>query len=80
VPKAKSSLFKSEKPTTKTNSTIFSQIQALAFEHTIDILKERLSELYRTAAENEFVRRDGTGQIVLVVVLVLAFEKCHLYA
>jgi len=41
-------------------STILSQIQTLAFEHTVDILKTRLSELYRTAAENEFVRRDGT--------------------
>lgn len=41
-------------------STILSQIQTLAFEHTVDILKTRLSELYRTAAENEFVRKDGT--------------------
>jgi len=41
-------------------STIFSQIQPLAFEHTVAVLKKRLATLYRTAAENEFVRQDGT--------------------
>jgi RHH-type proline utilization regulon transcriptional repressor/proline dehydrogenase/delta 1-pyrroline-5-carboxylate dehydrogenase len=40
-------------------STILSQIQPLAFEHTVDILKERLSEIYRTATRHEFVRQDG---------------------
>ena len=41
-------------------STIFSQIQPLAFEHTVDILKKRLSELYRSAAKHQFVRQDGS--------------------
>ena len=41
-------------------SAILPQIHVLAFEHTVDILKSQLSELYRTAAENEFARRDGT--------------------
>ncbi len=41
-------------------STIFSQIQPLAFEHTVDILKKRLSELYRSAAAHRFVRHDGS--------------------
>jgi len=41
-------------------STIFSQIQPLAFDHSVNVLQKRLSELYRTAAENEFVRHDGT--------------------
>ncbi|MGD8442633.1 MAG: bifunctional proline dehydrogenase/L-glutamate gamma-semialdehyde dehydrogenase [Desulfobacterales bacterium] len=40
-------------------STIFSQIQPLAFEQTVDILKKRLSELYRSAAKHQFVRQDG---------------------
>jgi RHH-type proline utilization regulon transcriptional repressor/proline dehydrogenase/delta 1-pyrroline-5-carboxylate dehydrogenase len=40
-------------------STIFSQIQPLAFDQTVNVLIERLSELYRTAAKTEFVRRDG---------------------
>jgi RHH-type proline utilization regulon transcriptional repressor/proline dehydrogenase/delta 1-pyrroline-5-carboxylate dehydrogenase len=41
-------------------STIFSQIQPLAFDHSVQVLQNRLSQLYRTAAENEFVRQDGT--------------------
>ena len=41
-------------------STIFSQIQPLAFDHTVEIIKERLSRLYREAIENQFVRQDGT--------------------
>ena len=41
-------------------STIFSQIQPLAFDHTVDILKKRLSELYRSAAAHHFVRYDGS--------------------
>ena len=41
-------------------STIFSQIQPLAFEHTVEVLVERLSRLYWTAKENVFVRKDGT--------------------
>ncbi len=41
-------------------STIYSQIQALAFEHTVNILIERLSRLYRTASAHYFERRDGT--------------------
>ncbi|MCP4751169.1 MAG: aldehyde dehydrogenase, partial [Proteobacteria bacterium] len=41
-------------------STIYSQIVSLAFEHTVDILTERLSRLYRTAKSHRFVRRDGT--------------------
>ncbi len=40
-------------------STILSQIQSLAFEQTVDILTERLSQLYRSAMQNQFVRRDG---------------------
>jgi RHH-type proline utilization regulon transcriptional repressor/proline dehydrogenase/delta 1-pyrroline-5-carboxylate dehydrogenase len=41
-------------------STIYSQIQPLAFEHTVDTLVERLSRLYWTAKENVFVRKDDT--------------------
>jgi len=40
-------------------STIYSQIQSLAFEDTVGILVERLSQLYRTAASHEFERTDG---------------------
>ena len=41
-------------------STIYSQIQALAFEHSVNILRERLSQLYRTASAHFFERSDGT--------------------
>ncbi|RPJ17545.1 MAG: aldehyde dehydrogenase family protein [Desulfobacteraceae bacterium] len=41
-------------------STIYSQINSLAFEHSVKILKERLSILYRAARDNRFVRKDGT--------------------
>jgi RHH-type proline utilization regulon transcriptional repressor/proline dehydrogenase/delta 1-pyrroline-5-carboxylate dehydrogenase len=41
-------------------STIYSQIQALAFDHTVAILKERLSQLYRAARDNFYIRSDGT--------------------
>ena len=40
-------------------STIFSQIQPLAFEQTTNILKKRLARLYRTAAAHKFVCLDG---------------------
>ena len=41
-------------------STIYSQISALAREHTIDVLCDRLELLYRAAAKARFTRRDGT--------------------
>ena len=40
-------------------STIYSQIDTLAFDHTLAILKDRLSKLYRTAQDNYFARNDG---------------------
>ena len=41
-------------------STIYSQIQSLAFEHTVAVLVERLSQLYRVAANHFFERNDGS--------------------
>ena len=41
-------------------STIYSQISPLAFEHTLGILTDRLSELYRVARSQRFTRSDGT--------------------
>jgi RHH-type proline utilization regulon transcriptional repressor/proline dehydrogenase/delta 1-pyrroline-5-carboxylate dehydrogenase len=41
-------------------STIYSQISALAREHTIGILCDRMEKLYRAAAAATFQRRDGT--------------------
>ncbi len=41
-------------------STIYSQISSLAFEHTVEVLCDRLELLYRAAAKSQFVRADGT--------------------
>ena len=41
-------------------STIYSQISSLAMEHTLDILVDRLTTLYREAQANVFTRSDGT--------------------
>ncbi|MFH1983874.1 MAG: proline dehydrogenase family protein [Pseudomonadota bacterium] len=41
-------------------STIYSQISSLAFEHSIAVLTERLSILYREAKANFYTRYDGT--------------------
>jgi RHH-type transcriptional regulator, proline utilization regulon repressor / proline dehydrogenase / delta 1-pyrroline-5-carboxylate dehydrogenase len=40
-------------------STIYSQIHPLAFDYTVNILKERLTKLYRVAKNNFFIRKDG---------------------
>ena len=42
-------------------STIYSQISSLAFEHTLDILCDRLELLYRASAKSSFTRSDGTS-------------------
>lgn len=41
-------------------STIYSQISSLAFDHTVGVLRERLSELFRAARDNYFTRIDGS--------------------
>lgn len=41
-------------------STLYSQISSLAFDHTVSILKDRLSQIYRNAKSNYFVHNDGT--------------------
>lgn len=42
-------------------STIYSQISALAREHTVAVLCDRLEQLYRAAAELRFTRPDGSS-------------------
>ncbi len=42
-------------------STIFSQISSLAFENTVSVLVDRLSQLYRSAQKHRFVRKDGSS-------------------
>ncbi|MBA2881098.1 RHH-type proline utilization regulon transcriptional repressor/proline dehydrogenase/delta 1-pyrroline-5-carboxylate dehydrogenase [Desulfosalsimonas propionicica] len=40
-------------------STLYSQISPMAFEHTVALLVERLSQLLRVAKENYFTRENG---------------------
>lgn len=40
-------------------STIYSQISSLAFDHTVNVLCDRLELLYREAARMRFLRTDG---------------------
>ena len=41
-------------------STISSQIIPLAFDHSVNLISERLAELYRTAAAHHFTKADGS--------------------
>ncbi|MBW2605625.1 MAG: bifunctional proline dehydrogenase/L-glutamate gamma-semialdehyde dehydrogenase [Deltaproteobacteria bacterium] len=41
-------------------STVYSQIEPLAFGHTVQILKERLLQLYAAARDNLYRRNNGT--------------------
>ncbi len=41
-------------------STIYSQISSLAMEHSVAVLVDRLTTLYREAKSNFFIRADGT--------------------
>lgn len=42
-------------------STIYSQIQALSFEPTVEVLIARLTLLFRAARDNQFIRKDGSS-------------------
>ncbi len=41
-------------------STIYSQINPLAFDHAVNVLKKRLTQLYNVAKDNFFIRGNGT--------------------
>ncbi len=41
-------------------STIYSQIHPLAFDHSVNIISARLTELYHTAARHQFTGADGS--------------------
>jgi RHH-type transcriptional regulator, proline utilization regulon repressor / proline dehydrogenase / delta 1-pyrroline-5-carboxylate dehydrogenase len=55
-------------------STIYSQISALAREHTIEVLCDRLELLYRAAAKARYVRSEGTSVPKFVY---LDMEECR---
>ncbi len=47
-------------------STIYSQISSLAFEHSVEVLVDRLTTLYREAQNNTFAHLDGSRAPKLV--------------
>ncbi len=59
-------------------STIFSQINLLAWEESITVLSERLRQLYRAAKTREFTRRDGTRVPKIVNLDMEEYSDLHL--
>lgn len=61
-------------------STIYSQISALAREHTMRVLCDRLELLYRAAAHKQFKRNDGTTVPKFVYLDMEEYRDLHLTA
>lgn len=61
-------------------STIFSQINLLAWEDTLDILAERLRKLYRAAQKNTHARPDGSKVQKFVNLDMEEYRDLHLTA
>lgn len=61
-------------------STLYSQISALAREHTIAVLCDRLELLYREAARMKFQRRDGSMVPKFVYLDMEEYRDMHLTA
>ncbi len=59
-------------------STIFSQINLLDWEKTMEVLADRLRQLYRKAKENHFKRRDGTTVVKFVNLDMEEYRDLHL--
>lgn len=59
-------------------TTIFSQINLLAWEETLIVLKERLRHLYRAAMNNHFVRSDGSSVPKFVNLDMEEYRDLHL--
>ncbi len=59
-------------------STIYSQLNLLAWNKTLDILSERLRELYRAAMANKFTKKDGTQAYKFVNLDMEEFRDLHL--
>jgi len=59
-------------------STLYSQIHALAFDHTVAALKERLAALYRAAERNRFTAADGSRSPKLVTLDMEAYSDLEI--
>ncbi|MGB1259809.1 MAG: proline dehydrogenase family protein [Akkermansiaceae bacterium] len=59
-------------------SAIFSQINLLAYDDTLEEIKERLRTLYRTAQQHTFVREDGSQSPKFVNLDMEEYRDLHL--
>ncbi len=59
-------------------STIFSQINLLGWDRSLEILADRLRQLYRNAKNNFFVRADGTKTTKFVNLDMEEYKDLHL--
>lgn len=59
-------------------STIFSQINLLAWEDSVNAIAERLRLLYRTAQQHTYTRRDGTAVAKFVNLDMEEYRDLHL--
>lgn len=59
-------------------STVFSQINLLDWEKTIEVLSDRLGQLYRKAKAHHFKRADGTGVVKFVNLDMEEYRDLHL--
>ena len=61
-------------------STLFSQLNPLAFDHCVSILAERLAQLYRTADSHKYERHDGTQVSKFVNLDMEAYQDLEMTA
>ena len=59
-------------------STLYSQLHLIAKNHTLQILSERLKQLYRTARQNKFLKADGTTGEKFVTLDMEEYRDLHL--
>jgi len=59
-------------------STIYSQINLLAWDETLEILEQRLKELYRAAMQHTYVRQSGKGVPKFVNLDMEEYRDLHL--
>ena len=59
-------------------TTIYSQVSALAREHTIQVVADRMELLYRAAAREKFRRSDGTETSKFVYLDMEEYRDLHL--
>lgn len=61
-------------------SSIFSQINLVAYEHTLELVKESLRTLYRTAMHHTFRQPDGTATAKFINLDMEEYRDLHLTA